>query len=261
MSDEWELRRVRVPRGTHRSRSRDTPGAERELLREDGTNKLVGPPESFPVNEDELYWSSADEPDSRRTAVDRDLSPAERALADSLAELLAAVIREAVVPVVKEVVAPAIKRKLSDLAARRDARRDRGRSVEPAARSDVVAGPYISMSAAEFREHLLRALAAEEFAVQVKRALTGVRIEDADLSPELTSAIRLALEGKASSLDGEALAVLVDFLRDGWSAGVDHALTSEGLAPEAPQLARGDARPPSDRADLVTVVAETNPGA
>ncbi len=53
--DEWVRREVRIPRGTHLSKSRDSEGAERDLLREDGTNRLLGPTESRSVEEGDLY--------------------------------------------------------------------------------------------------------------------------------------------------------------------------------------------------------------
>ena len=51
--DEWELRQVRLPTGAHRSRSTDTPGADRELLFDD-QNRNLGPSESVPIDEEEL---------------------------------------------------------------------------------------------------------------------------------------------------------------------------------------------------------------
>src|SRR5262245_36864311 len=104
MADEWQLRRVRVPKGTHFSDSKETPGAERELLREDGTNKLLGPPESFPVDQDAMYGVPAYEPDLPSSAGEPELSPSQQALADAIADLFETVIREAVIPVVKEYV-------------------------------------------------------------------------------------------------------------------------------------------------------------
>lgn len=58
--DEWQLRYVRVPKGTHLSDSRASAGVERDLLREDGTNKLLGPTESVAADSASLYASSGD---------------------------------------------------------------------------------------------------------------------------------------------------------------------------------------------------------
>ena len=68
MDDEWVRREVRIPKGTHLSKSKDSAGAERDLLREDGTNRLLGPTESRSVEEDDLHraypYESVPSPDS-----------------------------------------------------------------------------------------------------------------------------------------------------------------------------------------------------
>ena len=53
MAEEWQLRSVRVPKGTHLANSKGTPGAQRDLLYTNGTNALVGPAESVPVDKEE----------------------------------------------------------------------------------------------------------------------------------------------------------------------------------------------------------------
>lgn len=229
MNEEWQLRRVRVPKGTHFSDSKDTPGAKRELLREDGTNKLLGPPESFPVDENVIYGVYAYETGSSGRTDGRELSPAQQALADAIAEVLETVIKEAVIPVVKQVIAPAIKRKLSEIAKRprsttRAANRLSGTTESAAVTATpraacssnevdaVVEEPSVSMSSAEFRERFIAALAAEAFAAEQKRILSNARIEADDLSPELKSAIKLVLSGNAYLLDEETLAVVAEIL-------------------------------------------------
>lgn len=228
MNQDWYLRWVRIPEGTHLSDSKDTPGVERDLLREDGTNKLLGPTESFAADEDALHRVHAYETDSPRGADVRELSLAQQWLADLTAEVLDTVAREVVVPVFKEVVAPAIKRKFSGIAkslrsTTREARGQAGTTelavltATPPADSSkevdtAVVEPRISMSSAEFRERLIAARAAEEFAAEQRRMLSNARIEDDDLPPELKGAIQLVLEGNASLLDEETRAVVVKFL-------------------------------------------------
>lgn len=46
MEGKWQTRDVLIPHGTHLANSQKTPGLQRDLLRENGTNKLLGPPES-----------------------------------------------------------------------------------------------------------------------------------------------------------------------------------------------------------------------
>lgn len=233
MNQDWHLRWVRIPEGTHLADSKDTPGVERDLLYEDGTNKLRGPTESFPADEDAFRRVREHETDSPRGADQRELSPTQRAIADAVVELservlwdiILPVVNERVAPAITEVVIPAAKRKLSGLAnSLRSATREAiGRAgttdlalqtATPPADSSkevdaAVEEPRISMSSAEFRERLIVAKAAEEFAAEQRRMLSNARIEDDDVGPELKSAIKLELEGNASLLGEETLAVVV----------------------------------------------------
>ncbi|MDX3375537.1 hypothetical protein ACH475_03630 [Streptomyces globisporus] len=246
MNHEWHLRFVRIPEGTHLSDSKDSPGIERDLLREDGTNKLLGPTESFPADVDALLRDRGYNTDALRSADVRELSPAQQALADAIAEALEAVVREFVVPAFKEVVAPAIKRKLSEItrslrSAIREARGQAGTTeltvLAGTPQSDyskeldaAVEEPTVSMSSAEFRERLIAALVAEEFAATQRRMLSNAYIEDDDLFPEFKSAITLELEGDSSLLDEEML----EFLAGARFADGEYVLpgkeeTKEGL--------------------------------
>lgn len=256
MNEEWQLRRVRVPKGTHFSDSKDTPGAERELLREDGTNKLLGPPESFPVDEDAMLGVHEYEPDPPRSTDARELSPAQQAIADALAKALETVTRELVVPAFKDFVAPAIKRKSSEIAkslrsAIREARGKAGSTeltvltvtppADPSKEVDAaVEEPGISMNSAEFRECVMEVLAADRFAAQRKRVLANARIEDDDLPSELTSAIKLVLEGNASLLDEETLAVVVKFLAGDRTADGEYVLRRNEEIKEVLRLTEGE---------------------
>ncbi|QNA72475.1 hypothetical protein C8250_011605 [Streptomyces sp. So13.3] len=224
MNHEWHLRFVRIPEGTHLSGSKDSLGIERDLLREDGTNKLLGPTESFPADVGALLRDHAYKTDCLRNADVRELSPTQQALADAIAEALEVVVREFVVPVFREVVAPAVMRKLSGitrslLSAIIEARGQAGTTelavptATPPADSSkeldaAVEEPTLSMSSAEFWERLIAALVAEEFAAAQKVMISNARIEDGDLSPELKSAIKLVLEKNASLLDEEMLEFL-----------------------------------------------------
>ncbi|MDX3672334.1 hypothetical protein [Streptomyces europaeiscabiei] len=232
MNQDWHLRWVRIPEGMHLSDSKDTPGAERDLLREDGTNKLLGPAESFPADEDVLLRVHASEMDSPRGVDVRELSPAQQAIvdaiADATAEALETLVREFIVPVLKEVVAPAIKRKMGGIAKNlRSATKETSGQPSATELADLTATPptdpskevdaaieepRINMSSTEFRERLRAALVAEEFVAAQKRILSNASIEDDDLSPELESAIKLAIEGNASVLDEETRAAVVKFL-------------------------------------------------
>ncbi|MFI1950346.1 hypothetical protein ACH437_00540 [Streptomyces xinghaiensis] len=224
MNQEWHLRFVRIPEGMHLSDSKDTPGIDRDLLREDGTNKLLGPTESFPADVDAILRDYAYKTGLLRSVDVRGLSPAQQALADAIAEALETVVREFFVPVFKEVVAPAVKRRLSGIvkSLRSATREPRGQAstieltvltATPLADSSkeldaAVEGSIISMRGAEFRKRLIATLVAEEFAAKQKRILSNARIEYGDLSPELKSAIKSVLERNASLFDEEMLEFL-----------------------------------------------------
>ncbi|MFD5097889.1 hypothetical protein [Streptomyces albidochromogenes] len=211
MNQDWHLRYVRIPEGAHLSDSKETVGAQRDLLREDGTNKLLGPTESIPADEDALLRVHA-------------LSPAQQLVAEVLKE----VAREVVVPILMEVVAPAVKRNVSrmvkSLLSATRAAGDRADAAELAVQPETppadsskemataVEEPQISMSSEEYRESLIAVLAAEGFAARQKRMLSNAIIQDDDLSPALRSAITLVLEGNASSLDEETREEVVRFL-------------------------------------------------
>ena len=85
MGDSYEIRKVRVPEGTHLSQSSETTGAERALLRDEATNELVGPPELFPVDDDDF---STDRCDHCEPEDDVQLSPEQQMVVEALAAAL-----------------------------------------------------------------------------------------------------------------------------------------------------------------------------
>lgn len=233
--DEWVLREVRVPKGTHLSDSKVTPGAERTLLREDGSNKLLGPPEARPVEDADLLSAYPYTPYSPSEPEDEGLTPAQKELADALTEIITEVAREIVLPLVRDVLAPALRVKINDLALRirtksievyekaRSGKQVPALTPESETGSSEVATtqdqPRIAMSVDDFREYFLRAMAAEQFAAQLKQLLLTVRVQDVELSPELQQAIQLALEGNMTALDEDMLVAVVEFL--GGTRGTD----------------------------------------
>ena len=62
MVDGWEQRYQRVPEGQHRSRSTDTPGADRDLLF-DSDGRMKGPPESISPEEYERRYGHTEQPE------------------------------------------------------------------------------------------------------------------------------------------------------------------------------------------------------
>lgn len=113
--DEWEYRKVRKPQNTHFGKSTQTPGVERELLYEDGTNKLVGPPESLPVDEKELreHFSPIQSPPPNQTEP-QGPTPFQQEIADIITEGINEILDEVVIPYVKNTAIPAAKNKYQE---------------------------------------------------------------------------------------------------------------------------------------------------
>ena len=96
--DDLELRLVRRPEGSRRSKSTGTPGAERDLLR-DSTGALLGPTESFPVNTDDLKKALARSDPTRRGTHRQERSPGKQMAVEVVADVAYLVVREAVAQV------------------------------------------------------------------------------------------------------------------------------------------------------------------
>jgi len=93
------------------------------------------------------------------------------------------------------------------------------------------------MTSAEYRERVIAALAADAYAAWQREILSNARIEDDDLPPELTSAMKLALEGKLSALDENAHAPVIKFVDGSQTADRAHAVlryTQDGETPRRP---------------------------
>lgn len=212
MDGEWQLRWVWVPKGTHLSKSRVTPGADKTLLLEDGTNRTLGPTESYPADEDSLpvvyvYDTLPDGPyaERRRQAV--------RDAADILVAELAVPAAEVVAAKVKQAAAKGTEMVRAKTAKKRPLQGE----VLPAASPETEVAtrqPTAAVSSARFRELLIEALVAERFAHERWKTLADARVVDGDLSPHLRDAIRAALEGNASAVDRNLLMAAVDFLAD-----------------------------------------------
>ncbi len=228
--DSWELRLVRRPAGTHRPDSRDTKGTQRELLYADGTNELLGPPESIPAAEADLCVSPQYEA-SPETVPPRGLSPAEQRLAEALTDLLSEVIKSVVIPLFREVVAPAARQRIAVLGERirsgavRTAtqadRSDPGTVVEhaPAESSTAVAPaanmPNVEMTPTQVRETLLHLLASDLYSSQLRAMLASAHVTGDPAPTELMGAIRSVVAGDTGSLATAELAALMDFLSSG----------------------------------------------
>ena len=248
--DKWELRWVRSPAGTHRPDSRDTEGAQRELLYADGTNELLGPPESIPATEADLCSSPRYETPAE-TVTPRGLSPAEQRLAEALTDMLAEVIRGVVIPLFREVIAPAARQRIAVIGERirsgaaptatQGDRSDPGTFVDraPTESSTAVAPaasmPNIEMTPAQVREALLRLLASDHYSSRLRAMLASARVTGDPAPTELVGAIRSVVAGDIGSLAAAELAALMDFLSTG-DADKDLAASRRSVHAEQPAV-------------------------
>lgn len=259
--DEWFPREVRIPKGTHLSDSRNTPGAERNLLREDGTNRLLGPTESREVKSD-VFASSSRTPgagspnyeyDSRGHILGQEkLSPSQQAIVDALFELLAQTIREFVIPAAREHIFPWAVQKVGELVER--IRVTSIKVVERAAKPSITVQPpknttqdangpdaaatraQVRMSQAELIKGMNEVLQAEKFLTERKKLLADALREGKDLPAELIRVIE-QVGGDTPTLDEGAFGVLADFSSRTEAGGARFAISaSEDIVFELGEL-------------------------
>lgn len=232
MDDEWELRRVRVPKGTHLSKSKGFEGAQRDLLREDGTNNLLGPTESVPVDEDDLRFARTYENSPSPDRGEPELPWGAQLVVDVVEEVVESIDWEAVI---EHIVAPAAKRTKDRVANRLRSTFRRTRteivpcSPRTSSRSSTqlnaqVDGAAFSLSRDEYRQRVIAVLAAEAFAARQRQILANFRIERTDVPEELMRTVTLMLEGNASSLTDDELAAVMDFLEEERTAAQHYPL-------------------------------------
>lgn len=257
MDDEWELRLVRVPKGTHRSKSRDTRGADRDLLREDGTNKLLGPTESIAaddLDEPRTY----EEPTSGQTSA-----KSESAVAEVVGEIIQNVADQIDWDVVMEqLVMPAVRRARGKVAQR--FRSAIGRADPAAATTTEVAvadlppeSPAtvvstadeggVVMTAEEYSDRVASVLAADSFAAWQRKLLSTARVEAGDLHPELQCAMTALLQGDTSSLSEAELGAVMTFLQRSSIGRAVAAVPIAGYFKELPLSVDVSAGRPSER--------------
>lgn len=220
MDDDWELRWVHVPEGTHLSNSRATPGRDSDLLREDGTNKNLGPAESVAADGEALFAVPSDSSGSPNRPGGPEPTWVQQLAVDVITDIAKAIDWEAVF---EQFVAPAIKRQSTKVRERvrsaigRIRRRPRADTAAlPSGAPTVILetsedGTGVGMSSAEYRERVVSALAAEAYAAWQRGMLANARVED-DLDPELVRAVELMLRGNLISMDEQTLLAVMEFL-------------------------------------------------
>lgn len=234
MDDEIEIHAVRVPKGTHLSKSRATPGMNRQLLRKDDTNENLGPPESFPLTQadlDDLTQRRAGPPPSYQPTPYKDF--AAETLHDFVRDVFARIDWDQVYEQFLEPAAIAgadrlragwrrrgnkAARKVTAGAPAGNAERkpgddDRNVTVPPASENSApVAVTELRMSGDEFRARLAGMLVADEFAKEQREILLNAVIDDQDVSAELATTLIALIERDEASLDQDGMAAVTQFL-------------------------------------------------
>ncbi|GEM_PF-5251396 len=206
MDRNWELRWVHIPEGRHLSRSTQTPGADRDLLRDNTTKKLLGPTESRPASLSDL--SPADDPNTDGGG---------KAFAAELALYAFDQVWDAYGDELTAWAYFAVRDKARDLRAWRQERRSKKRQKKSDRLADQPAPALTTaqprISAAEFRRLLAQAAAAEAYAAEVRHALARVDVEvEEGMTPELRRSIDLALTQGFTSLDADSQETLAQYL-------------------------------------------------
>lgn len=246
-----ELVVERRPAGTHRPTSTSDPRFDRGMAL-DADNKLQTLSEIRTATDEDLieklgydpYWvqRTAEEQEKKGDTVENLLATVE------LAANLTVLYLEHVHPHVQRWRAEAKVRRASKLPGRRyaevgpAAHPEREAAVaipvEPAARV-AVPGEQVIMTREQLAQTLMFTLAAQRWADQGKDLLARATVVDDPLTPQLRTAMNLALAGRADELDTETNALLAAFFREAGVLGPDGKLVA--AIPTALQAQAADA--------------------
>ena len=217
MNPDEELRVVRRREGTHRPASKENPGYDRDLLRDNDGN-LLGPTESRPVNIEEIIRSHG---------------PHRPTAAEQFATQLVSDIMDALRPHVMDAVDAAVDNKLgvpklvqwiTSKTAQRKADRN-GNSPSPSSQRDLafVHGTAdetgtleirkLSVTSEQYQALQVLALETEQRAAHMRQLLANVEVRDGAIPVE--SGAAAVLEVTASPLDEAMLRRAVEQLLDG----------------------------------------------
>lgn len=245
MSQDEELRYVRRREGTHRSSSRETPGYERDLLREDDTENLLGPTESRPANIDDIIRSHTP------------AMPPRPSIAQQIAGQVAIDIMDALRPHMMHGVDVAVDTKLGIpklvkwAKTNAEQRRNEVRNQSPSADAQLDAVPaeatsdiddetgtleveMPSVTAEQYQAALHSALEAEQYAAQMRQVLAQVTVRDG-----AESATQTALEETTSSIDEATLRRAVERLDSSRSVDGEFMLIRNQDADTPPRTVDG----------------------
>lgn len=226
MNHDEELRWVRLRAGTHRSGSRATPGYDRDLLREDDSENLLGPTESRPADIDEIVRSSSSASPPRPTPLQELHYQLGYAIMEALEPYIARGVDAAVDAAVLGIsrlwkwaasgphteTAPVRKCKTQPLTSEVAPFEPDATAVQDKPEENSFQPQR--MTAEQYKALLLSALLADQYAARARQMLSSVRVDDAALPAELEIAVRAALEGPKPAIDDATLAGAVELLRE-----------------------------------------------
>ncbi|WP_312677898.1 hypothetical protein [Microbacterium sp.] len=256
MNYDEELRWVRRRDNAHRTKSRATAGYERDLLRSDSDDELLGPTESRAADIDEIV--QAHSPVSPVTSA---ASPPPTAGQQILGAALDGIL-EALQPFIDRGVDVTVDAAFAGLgrlwrwatakrgeAARAKADENGPRAVvEAIERTDLPEDAEVEpadaavskrrVSADQYRAILLAALLADQYAARLRQMLEKVQVEDDVLPPELDTALRAAIEGPTPTTDDARLAQVVNLLASGETSEGDFMLVRAKGSDQLPREVR-----------------------
>lgn len=207
MSHAEELRWQKRPEGTHRSGSRETPGYDRDLLRENDTGNLLGPTESRPANIDEIIQAHTPAVLPSPTIAQQVAGQVVNGIMDALRPHIMHGVDVAVDT--KLGVPKMVKWAKNKAEQRRGEVRNESPSVS--ARLEAVPGEATSdiddesgtlgvqmpsVTAEQYQAALLSAVEAEQYAAHMRQLLAQVAVRNG-----AESATQPALDAPASSID------------------------------------------------------------
>lgn len=238
---------VRRPKDAHRSKSKATPGYDRDLLRDD--EDLLGPSESRPATQedvDEHFGTQRWEPSEPYEPPESFAEAMAKALVQGVMDGLVEIVRS---PEVQAAVIEAWRERKAKRLERREGRRqkravfqvtsseqqaDSGATDEPRNAVEVTLPPSEGVSAEHYAELLRMRLMAQAVLERTESRLCAVHVEDRDrLAPELREAYRAALESDLRDLDPNTLELL-GFTPDGMTSEGVTKLVGRGQPPELP---------------------------
>jgi len=212
----WEPAWIYVPNGTHLSDSRATPGANRNILRDDATNRLKGPTESIPMddfgNPQKAHYQPHNDPPLAAIVVNAAVTAAVPVIINALIYNIdwTSIAHRAHTGAKG---AASSLRRHAHHARKRVRRRHRAEQAchQPGSNLAEIDQPKTTISGDEYQAIVQSIVVAEAFANWQRQYLTQVTIDETKLRPGLGTAVKLFLGGRTSELSPHQIHLLDEF--------------------------------------------------